>query len=224
MSEPSHLATLTGVSKRFHRGPETVHALRSVSFAVDAGELVGVVGPSGSGKTTLINMLCGWEHPDEGEVSWMGTSPEMARLGWDQIAVVPQRLGLLDELSLADNIGLPLMLAGQKSRRRAGRVREVIELLELGSLADRRPRQVSLGEQQRTALARALVTSPRLVIADEPTGHQDATRETTIFEAFRAAVSSGAACLVATHSQRAMEQLDRVVEMEDGRIVGESTR
>lgn len=223
MTEAIVLARLTGVSKDFHRGPETVHALRGVDLSIDSGELVGLVGPSGSGKTTLINVLCGWEHADRGEVSWMGGSPEMARLLWDQIAIVPQRLGLLDELSLADNIGLPLMLSGQKSRVRADRVNEVVALLELDHLVDRRPRQVSLGEQQRTALARAIIMSPRLVIADEPTGHQDAKREVTVFDAFRAAVTTGASCLVATHSQRVIEQLDRVVEMEDGLIVGERT-
>ncbi|MPZ70819.1 MAG: ATP-binding cassette domain-containing protein [Actinobacteria bacterium] len=223
MTGSTPLARLTDVSKDYHRGPETVHALRGVDLSIDFGELVGIVGPSGSGKTTLINVLCGWEHPDRGEVAWMGASPEMGRLLWDQIAVVPQRLGLLDELSLADNIGLPLMLSGQKTHARAGRVGEVVALLELDHLVDRRPRQVSLGEQQRTALARALVMSPRLVIADEPTGHQDAERETTVFDAFRAAVSTGASCLVATHSPRVIEQLDRVVEMEDGSIVGERT-
>lgn len=220
MTRPGALAELRGISKEYHRGPETVHALTEVDFAIGTGELVGVVGPSGSGKTTLINVLCGWEHADRGEVSWMGSSPVMGRLLWDQIAVVPQRLGLLDELSLADNIGLPLMLSGQKTRARAARVDEVVALLELEHLVERRPRQVSLGEQQRTALARAFVMSPRLVIADEPTGHQDAQREEIVFAAFRAAVSSGASCLVATHSQRVMEQLDRIVEMEDGRIVG----
>ena len=204
------------VHKSYRRGREQVHALRGVSIEVHPGEVVALLGRSGSGKTTLLNCLLGWETPDQGAVAVPGAeSPASA--AWRTIAVVPQRFGLLDELSLADNVALPARLAGLDDPR--GAALEVLETLRLGHLADRPPEEVSLGEQQRTALARALVLAPAVAVLDEPTGHQDDDHVHMVLDALSTAVRAGTLALVATHDPRVIDTADVIVRMRSGRIV-----
>jgi putative ABC transport system ATP-binding protein len=207
----------TDVSKSYRRGDEIVHALDDVSLALRAGELVGLVGRSGSGKTTLLNVIAGWEHADEGTIERAGRQAEVP--GWEELAVVPQKLGLFDELTVRENLEYPARLSGGLGELR-GRVDELMEDLAIAHLAARYPKETSLGEQQRTAIARALVLSPRLVLADEPTGHQDAVSERRVLEALGRAAADGASCLIATHNVALAPRLDRVVEMADGRLAG----
>ncbi len=208
----------TGIDKTFIRGSERVRALRDVGFALRPGEVVGLTGPSGSGKTTLLNVLCGWEEPDAGTIAFRGnpgTSP--AALPWREVAIVPQDLALFEELSIGENVRLPVRLGGPATT--GGR--DVVALLEelgLASLADRLPEETSLGEQQRAALARAIVLGPILLLADEPTGHQDEGWTKAVMEVLRALASRGAACLVTTHDPDAMEYLDRQLVMRDGEL------
>jgi ABC-type lipoprotein export system ATPase subunit len=207
------------VTKSYRRGPETVRALDSVSFALPAGELVALVGPSGSGKTTLLNVLTGWERADTGDVLWNGeTGVDRALLSWSELAVVPQRLGLMEELSVRENVALPLRLSGTLDGAGAQRVDELLRYLGLEQLADRPPPETSLGEQQRTALARALLPVPRLLLADEPVGHQHATSAERVFRALRAAAGEGTCCLIATHDQETLKLCDRALRMTDGRV------
>ncbi len=206
------------VWKTYRRGPEEVHALRGVSFAIRAAEVVGLVGPSGSGKTTLLNILCGWEHPDRGELMWHGAGVVPAGLMWKDLAIIPQDLGLLEELSVRENVELPLRLVGRLDDPGRDRVTALLEGFGLETYEDRAPSEVSMGEQQRTALARALVLSPALLLADEPTGHQDARWAVGVFRAFRMAASEGTACLVATHSMEGLKHVNRVVGIRDGVI------
>ena len=201
------------VSKSYPRGDEVVHALTSVSASLREGELVGLVGRSGSGKTTLLNVIAGWEHPDAGDVD----RPGGAVPGWAELAVVPQKLGLFDELTVRENLEYPARLAGRVDALR-DRVRELMEALGIDHLAARYPKETSLGEQQRAAVARALVLSPTLVLADEPTGHQDAVSERRVLDAFAQAAAEGAACLIATHNEALSARLDRVLHMADGRL------
>jgi putative ABC transport system ATP-binding protein len=204
-----------GLSKAYRRGEEVVHALDDVSLTVRAGELVGLVGRSGSGKTTLLNVIAGWEHADAGTIE--RSASESAVPGWDVLAVVPQRLGLFDELSVRENLEYPARLHGRLEELR-GRVDELMEDLGIAHLAARYPKETSLGEQQRTAVARALVLAPTLVLADEPTGHQDAASERRVLEAFGRSAAEGGSCLIATHNASLAPRLDRVLEMADGRL------
>ena len=204
-----------GLSKAYRRGEEVVHALDEVSLTLRAGELVGLVGRSGSGKTTLLNVIAGWEHADAGTIERSGS--ESAVPGWDVLAVVPQKLGLFDELSVRENLEYPARLHGRLEELR-GRVDRLMEDLAIEHLAARYPKETSLGEQQRTAVARALVLAPTLVLADEPTGHQDAVSERRVLEAFGRAATEGGSCLIATHNASLAPRLDRVLEMADGRL------
>jgi putative ABC transport system ATP-binding protein len=209
-----------GLSKAYRRGDEVVHALDDVSLTLRAGELVGLVGRSGSGKTTLLNVIAGWEHADGGTIDRVGTHSAIP--GWDELAVVPQKLGLFDELSVRENLEYPARLHGRLEEL-GGRVDELMEDLGIAHLAARYPKETSLGEQQRTAVARALVLAPTLVLADEPTGHQDAVSERRVLEAFGRAAAEGGSCLIATHNASLAPRLDRVLEMADGRLATPSS-
>jgi len=196
--------------KRHRRGSEVVHALDGVSIDIEAGEVVALLGPSGSGKSSLLHLLCGWEEPDEGSVAW---SPEARTGTWAGTAVVPQSLGLLDELSIAENVALPLRLS-----RSSGDVDGLLDSLGIARLRDRAVGEVSMGEQQRAAVARALVARPRLLLADEPTSHLDHVLVEEVFAHLRAAALTGTAVVVATHDPAGLERADRVVHLRDGRI------
>jgi putative ABC transport system ATP-binding protein len=211
------LLVLRDVAKWFRRGPERVCALDGVSLEVHPGELVGLVGPSGSGKTTLLNVAAGWERPDTGTIEWRSASTEMRALRWRSVAIVPQDLALLEELPIGENVTLPMRLDPEV--RPALPVEDLLSSLGLGGLTQRMPGDVSLGEQQRTAIARALVAAPELLLADEPTAHQDETSTKRVLSAIRAAVDSGMAALVSTHSPEVIDALDRIVSIRDGLIV-----
>jgi ABC-type lipoprotein export system ATPase subunit len=206
-----------GLDKAYTRGDEQVHALRDVSLRLHPGELVALVGPSGSGKSTLLNVLCGWERPDGGTLDWTealaGSTPD--RLPWGRLAIVPQALGLLDDLTVAENILLPARLTGRLAELRP-RATELMTGLGIAHLAARYPRQTSLGEQQRCAASRALLLSPTLLLADEPTAHQDAGWTDAIFVEFRNLLRHGGACLIATHNPETWGYADRVLSMHDG--------
>ena len=209
-----------GLSKAYRRGDEVVHALDDVSLTLRAGELIGLIGRSGSGKTTLLNVIAGWEHADGGTIDRVGTHSAIP--GWDELAVVPQKLGLFDELSVRENLEYPARLH-DRLEELGGRVDELMEDLGIAHLAARYPKETSLGEQQRTAVARALVLAPTLVLADEPTGHQDAVSERRVLEAFGRAAAEGGSCLIATHNASLAPRLDRVLEMADGRLSASSS-
>jgi len=160
-------------------------------------------------------VIAGWERADAGTMERSGA--RSATPGWNELAVVPQKLGLFDELSVRENLEYPARLHGRLEELR-GRVDELMEDLGIAHLAARYPKETSLGEQQRTAVARALVLSPTLVLADEPTGHQDAVSERRVLEAFGRAAAEGGSCLIATHNVSLAPRLDRVLEMTDGRL------
>jgi putative ABC transport system ATP-binding protein len=204
------------VAKTYGRGEEVVHAVDGVSFDVRRGELVGLIGRSGSGKTTLLNLVAGWEPPDGGAIERPGDHDPPA---WRDIAVVPQKLGLLDELSVRENVAHPAKLSGNLDHH-ADRVDELLEELGLSQLAGRRPWEASVGEQQRAAIARALLLRPRVLVTDEPTGHQDAGWTDRVVAAIRRACDEGTACLMATHDEAAARFFDRSIRIRDGRVDG----
>ena len=206
----------SGLHKTYRRGREQVHALRGVSIEVHPGEVVALLGRSGSGKTTLLNCLLGWERPDRGEVRVPGVT-DPATAGWSTVAVVPQRFGLLDELSLADNVAMPARLTG-RAEPRAEALR-ALALLRLDHLADRTPDEVSLGEQQRTALARALVVRPAFLIGDEPTARLDEDLSAHVLATLRdVCAENGTGVLIASHDPIVQAHADRVVRLSDGLV------
>jgi putative ABC transport system ATP-binding protein len=214
---------LEGVSKSFRRGPEEVHALRDVDLSLGTGEVVVLIGPSGSGKSTLLNVLAGWEQPDAGFVLWRsgGDETPIGDRPWSDVAILPQTLGLLEELSIRENVELPMRLRPALAESRGGaaeRIDGFLRLFGLDRLAERLPGEVSIGEQQRSALARALVVSPRLLLADEPTGHQDEGWAKVVFRTLRWVARRGTTCLIATHNQEAMSIADRVLSIRDGSV------
>ena len=215
-SDGASVVRARGVGKSYRRGDEAVHAVTDVSMEVREGEVVALVGRSGSGKSTLLNLIGGWEEADTGiiEVLGEGTSRQPS---WKDVAVLPQRLGLLDELTIRENVEYPARLAGELSAVRE-RTDRLLDSLDLEVLRDRFPRETSIGEQQRAALARALVLSPRLLLVDEPTSHQDEVRAGLVLGELRRASHEGTACLVATHDESAVRTFDRVLTMADGRL------
>ncbi|HEX6262730.1 MAG TPA: ATP-binding cassette domain-containing protein [Actinomycetota bacterium] len=215
------LVTATGLVRSFARGPETVHAVDHADLALREGEVVALVGRSGSGKTTLLDLLGGWERPDAGTITWHGQ--EAAREpAWEDVSIVPQQLGLIEEFSLRRNVEYPLRLAGVPGADR--RVDGLFEKLRLAHLGDRFPGEVSVGEQQRAALARAVARRPRLLLADEPTGHQDRESARAVAVVLSEAASEGTCCLVATHEEHLSAFADRVIRMADGRLSADGGR
>ena len=209
--------TGTALVKTFQRGTEPVHALAGVDLAVAGGELVALVGPSGSGKSTLLALLCGWETADSGALRYggalAGRRPDT--LGWPELALVPQALGLVPDLSLVDNVLLPARLRGGLPDAQA-RARDLMSDFGLTHLADRYPHQASLGEQQRVAVARALLLRPAVLLADEPTAHQDRVSADRLLDALVDQAHEGSAVLIATHDEVAWARADRVLSMRDG--------
>lgn len=213
------LLEVRGLTKTFTGGLEPVRALREVTLRIAPEEVVAIVGPSGSGKTTLLMALLGWDLPDAGHVTWRGeTLRHLGGLGWDEVAVAGQRLGLVEELTLEENVDLPLTIAGVPEDERLERVADALEGLALGGVADRVPAETSLGEQQRTAIARALVRAPRLLLADEPTSHQDDERRRLLFRRLDEHKSLGGSCLVATHDPDTLAFCDRILHMDSGAL------
>lgn len=190
-----------------HRAFGGVSVLRGVDLAVGAGELVTLSGPSGSGKTALLSLLCGFDLPDSGSVL-----PGQA--SWSACAVLPQSLGLASELTLEENVALPLRLAG----RQVTGVEELLAELGIAGLGGRYPGEVSFGQQQRAALARAVVAGPAALLADEPTAHLDAVSAVAAVGLLRRVADEGAAVLIATHHDAVHEVADRVLVLADGQV------
>lgn len=205
--------SLTGVRKAFATtaGPSIV--LDGVDLAVAAGEVVAIAGRSGSGKTTLLTVIAGWEQPDAGTVELRAQA--LGQPPWTEVAILPQSLGLLDELTIAENVTLPLRLGRELGGDRAG---DLMADLGIDHLADRHPNEVSLGEQQRAALARAAVVQPCLLVADEPISHQNREWAERMVEVLGRLASRGTACVLATHNEIAFAGADRVLELRGGRL------
>ena len=204
------LIEVSRATRRFVTTAETVVALDDVSFSIGRGELVGLSGPSGSGKSTLVHLLLGWDRPDVGDIR---RSDELGD-GWGALATIPQDLGLLPELTARQNIALAQRIDGRHDVDIMG----LLDELDMIELADRRPDELSLGEQQRVAVARALACSPDLVVADEPTAHQDERRADTVIQMLAHVATRGGAVIVATHDERLLDRVDRVLELFDGRL------
>lgn len=223
--ETTPAVEVRGVSRHFDGGGHTVYAVRDVSLTVAPGELLAIVGRSGSGKTTLLNLIAGLDRPDDGSVYLDGhditvaSEGDLTALRRHHIGFVFQSFGLLPLLSAAENIALALRIAGASGREEAQRTRELLELVGLSARAGHRPYELSGGEQQRVAVARALANRPRLLIADEPTGELDTVTGAQIFGLLQQAAREGVTIVMATHDPLIVDYADRVVEMADGHLV-----
>ena len=219
---------MTAVSRTHGEGATEVHALRSISFAAYAGELVAVMGPSGSGKSTLLTLAGGLDTPSGGTVEVEGTDlgslrlADRARLRRTSIGYVFQDFNLIPALTAAENVALPRELDGVRARLASGEARAALDEVGIGHLADRYPDQMSGGQQQRVAIARAIVGERRLVLADEPTGALDTETGEEILRLLRDRCDAGAAGVLVTHEARHAAWADRVVFLRDGVVVDES--
>jgi len=223
------LVRAEGITRQFTVGEEVVHALSDVSFEAGAGAFTAIVGRSGSGKTTLLNIIGGLDHADAGSV-FLGDldlmtlrENELTELRRKDIGFVFQSFGLLPLLSAYENIELALRIAGAGPRHRGERTRELLELVGLTRRAKHRPYELSGGEQQRVAVARALANQPRLLIADEPTGELDSQTAAGIFQLLQQISSDYGTCIIAsTHDLAIRDRADAVITLQDGRVVAQS--
>ena len=224
-AQSTPMVSVSGVRRTYGSGRNAVHALRDISFDVAPGELLALVGRSGSGKTTLLNAIGGLDRPDAGTVTVGGTDVTrlddagLVRLRRDTVAFVFQTFGLIPVLSAAENVGIPLRLRALPVADRERRVRLLLRLVGLEDHADQRPDELSGGQQQRVAIARALAGSPRLLIADEPTGQLDIETGLAVMALIRAVVEAeGMTAIVATHDPVMIALADRAVRLVDGHL------
>jgi ABC-type lipoprotein export system ATPase subunit len=214
-----------GLSKTYPVGAEAIVALKNATFEVNEGERIALWGPSGSGKTTLLHLMAGLEAPSEGAIEWPGLGPKNGLLP-KKVAVAFQGPSLIPALSVAENVALPLLLCGATEQQAGAAAKDLLERLDLGELVEKLPEELSGGQVQRAGVARALIASPRLVLADEPTGQQDhATGARLMTFLLETVARVGAALVVATHDPLVADLLDVRWTFEDGSIAaGESVR
>ncbi len=205
-------------------GGNRVQALSSVSFSVEQGEYVAIMGESGSGKTTLLNILAALDKPTSGEVFLNGKNlstikeNDSSKFRRDNLGFVFQEFNLLDTLSLRDNIFLPLVLAGKKYEEMNRRLRPIAKKLSISKILSKYPYEVSGGQKQRAAAARALITNPKLILADEPTGALDSHSTDELLKVFNSINQDGQTILMVTHSTKAASHASRVLFIKDGAI------
>ena len=205
-------------------GGNQVQALSNVSFSVEQGEYVAIMGESGSGKTTLLNILAAQDKPTSGKVVLEGKDlstvreKDVATFRRDNLGFVFQEFNLLDTFSLEDNIFLPLVLAGKSYEEMSERLRPIAETLGITSLLKKYPYEVSGGQKQRAAVARALIIHPRIVLADEPTGALDSKATDELLQLFSRINRQGQTLLMVTHSVKAASHASRVLFIKDGEV------
>ena len=218
------LIELRGVHKHYATGEADVHALRGIDLEIAHGELVAIVGPSGSGKTTLMELLGCLSRPSAGSYHLNGeavdalSSDALARVRGREIGFVFQAFNLLPRLSLTENVGLPLLYQGVPRRERHARALAALTKVGLDHRAEHRPNQVSGGERQRAAIARALVNTPPLVLADEPTGNLDTSSGRVVLDLLFEMNAAGATVVIVSHDPLIAARTRRRIEIRDGAI------
>jgi putative ABC transport system ATP-binding protein len=221
------MVAVRDVTKTYGSGRTAAQALRGITFSIPAGQLIALRGRSGSGKTTLLNIVGGLDRADSGTVHVAGqdvtamSEAERMQLRRSSVAFIFQSFGLIPILSAAENVGVPLRIAGLNPRTREERVALMLDIVGLADHAKQRPGELSGGQQQRVAIARALAASPKLLLADEPTGQLDSETAKQIMRLLRTVVQSeGLTALVATHDPNLIDIADSVLEVLDGKIAG----
>ena len=220
------ILNVSGIQKIYTTrfGGNKVEALKSVSFGVEQGEYVAIMGESGSGKTTLLNILAALDKPTSGSVVLDGKDlseikeSRVAAFRRDNLGFVFQEFNLLDTFSLEDNIYLPLVLAGKSHKEMQERLKPIAAKLGITELLKKYPYEVSGGQKQRAAVARALITNPKLILADEPTGALDSKATDELLRLFAQINQSGQTILMVTHSVKAASHASRVLFIKDGEV------
>lgn len=225
ISNNGNIVEINNVVKRFPVGDDEITVLKGISFDVKQGEFLTIVGPSGNGKSTLLNMITGIDHPSAGEVVVTGrevhtmSENELAKWRSQHVGIIFQFFQMLPALSLLQNIILPMDFARKyTSKEREVRAMHLLESVDLADQANKLPGQVSGGQQQRAAIARALANDPPLIVADEPTGNLDTRTGDAVFELFNKLVAQGKTMVMVTHNKELAAQVPRVIEIVDGHI------
>ncbi len=221
------VAEAVSLEKVYHRGTEEIHALREVTFTFAPGGFTCVLGPSGAGKTTLLNLLGVMDVPTAGELHVVGrtiaadgrvrlSEGARDRLRRENIGFIFTEFFLMPTLTAVENVQMPLLWSGRDDRAYAV---QLLERVGLGHRLRHRPAELSGGEMQRVAIARALINRPKLLLADEPTGNVDTKTRDGIFELFRELNEDGLTIILATHDRELATRIDRVLPLQEGRIV-----
>ena len=218
---------LQNICRYFQVGDETVHALDNVSLDIQQGDYISVMGPSGSGKSTLLNQLGLLDQADSGSYQFEErelttlTEEQRAQFRREKIGFIFQSFHLIPRLTAAQNIGLPLTLAGIAPATRSSRVKQALESLDMLDRADHRPAQLSGGQQQRVAIARAMIMHPPLLLADEPTGNLDSHSGREVIRTLESLNRDGVTLIVVTHDMQLGKRANRRISMVDGRITAD---
>jgi putative ABC transport system ATP-binding protein len=224
------LIRLQNIKKLYRADAVETAALDDVSLEIRQGEFVAIMGPSGCGKSTLLNIVAMLDEASSGryllgdiDVTTASES-RLAEIRKGNIGFIFQSFNLIEDLSVYENVELPLLYLDVPKRRRETRVREVLELVDLLPRARHRPRQLSGGQQQRAAIARAVVGDPKLIVADEPTGNLDTRNGDDVMEMLTTLNEQGATVLMVTHSPVHAERASRIINMLDGRLISDAAR
>jgi putative ABC transport system ATP-binding protein len=218
------LIEIRNLSKIYHLGGEEIRALDDISVDIDQGEFLSIIGPSGSGKSTLMHILGCLDSPTKGEIKMDGTSiqnasaRQLAQIRNQKIGFVFQFFNLLPKLSVLQNVEVPMIYSGVKKRERRDRAAAALKMVGLEHRMKHRPSQLSGGQQQRVAVARALVNSPKIILADEPTGNLDSNTGEAILELFKELSRQGRTIALVTHDPAIAALTPRRIEIRDGKI------
>jgi putative ABC transport system ATP-binding protein len=216
------------LTKSYRTSDVETTALSHVNLEIDAGEFIAIMGPSGCGKSTLLNILGMLDSPDSGSYSFTGedvagySENQLAEIRKQNIGFIFQSFNLVDELTVAENVMLPLLYQKVSAKEQQDRVQKVLERVGIAHRADHRPQQLSGGQQQRVAVARAVVTNPKLILADEPTGNLDSTNGEEVLELLNQLNGDGTTIIMVTHDQGHADHASRVVNMLDGRVLSDN--
>ena len=221
---------LKNLSREFQVGNQVVHALDAIDLAISAGEYVSIMGVSGCGKTTLLNILGLLDTPSSGDyiLSGINTSEmnddEMANIRSTKIGFIFQSFHLIPRLTAAENVEIPMILAGHSQQMRAEKVTQALARVNLTDRSDHRPEQLSGGERQRVAIARSIVMDPEVLLADEPTGNLDSTSGSEIVELIEELNQGGLTLILVTHDKEIGKRSNRVIRLLDGKIISNQTQ
>ena len=219
---------IINLTKIFRTESVQTTALNEVSLEISQGEFVAIMGPSGCGKSTLLNMIGLLDNPTSGELWFMDqevsrySENDRTDLRNGNLGFVFQSFNLIDELTVFENVELPLLYAGVSTRERVKRVNEALERMQIAHRTEHYPQQLSGGQQQRVAIARAIVTNPRIILADEPTGNLDSTNGNEGMNLLKELNHDGATVVMVTHSEENAREAERIIRMMDGYILTES--
>ena len=219
---------IINLTKIFRTESVQTTALNEVSLGISQGEFVAIMGPSGCGKSTLLNMIGLLDNPTSGELWFMDqevsrySENDRTDLRNGNLGFVFQSFNLIDELTVFENVELPLLYAGVSTRERVKRVNEALERMQIAHRTEHYPQQLSGGQQQRVAIARAIVTNPRIILADEPTGNLDSTNGNEVMNLLKELNHDGATVVMVTHSEENAREAERIIRMMDGYILTES--